>query len=241
MLVHDVLEWIQTPVFHPPFFVEHLLPRGGCLLLYGQTGVMKSWLVQHMAFCIATGNPWLGLETNQARVLLCNFEISSPSYHHRLQLMSRNFGLEPQMLWEASPSVMFLEEPHVFNNFRETVESISPDVIILDCMSGCFGGDENSPRDISEFMRNMSSLIGTTRGMILVHHSNKDYNNPSVTDRARGHTKLVGWVDSILHMVNQPNFKQLQFGKTRHAPFLMRSKNLHFESYLWHEGGGQVN
>lgn len=238
MLVHDVQQWIQMQVFRPPFFIEHLLPRGGNLLIYGQTGVMKSWLVQHMAFCIATGTEWLGFQTTQARILLANFEISSPSYHYRLQLMSQNFALEPMMFYVTSPSIMFLEEPAVFDRFKEAVESVAPQVIVLDCLSACFGGDENSSQEMSRLMRNLSELRGEERSMVIVHHSNKNYQNPSPIDRSRGHSKLPGWVDSILYFVDQPTCKQLQFSKVRHAPFLIHSKNIHFEGYLWSEGRG---
>lgn len=233
MSIHDVQEYVQTPVFHPPFIIEHVLPRGGKLLLYGKAGVMKSWLAQYKGFCIATGTEWLGLETTQARVLLVNFEISNWSYHHRLCLMANQFSLEPQVLYEYSPSILYLDDPSVFRRFKARVDEVEPEVIILDCMSGCFGGDENNSREMSGFIGNLEELKGDGRSLVLIHHSNKNILAVDQMDKARGHSKLVGWVDSILHLVNQPSGKQLQFGKTRHAPFQMHSKNLVFEDYVW--------
>jgi len=203
------------------------------MLLYGKAGVMKSWLSQHQGFCIATGTEWLGLHTTQARVLLVNFEISEWSYHHRLSLMNQHFALEPQLLFQGSPSTLFLEDRQVFTRFKEDVDSINPEVIVMDCISGCFGGDENSSKDIALFLLHMRELMGDGRSLILVHHSNKNLLAVDPMDKARGHTKLTGWVDTIVHLVNQPTGKQVQFGKTRHAPFQIHPMNVEFVDYLW--------
>ena len=235
MIIHDVGEYVQQTVVHPPYFVEHLLPRGGSLLLYGRAGEMKSWLAQHIAFCIATGTEWLDFSTTQARVLLVNFEISSASYHQRLKHMAESFSLEDGMLYAASPSMMYLDEPYVFTRFKDEVEDLDPDVVILDCLSGCYGGDENSSSEMSQFLKNVNDLKGERRGIILIHHSNKNLLSLSPMDRARGHTKLTGWVDSILYVVSQGRSagKQLQFGKVRLAPFQIFSKNIMFEDYVF--------
>jgi len=231
--IHDVSEYVAWNVRSPDFFIKDLLPRGGSLLLYGQPGVMKSWLSQHMGYCIATGTEWLGFPTFQGRTLVVNFEISAPSYHGRLRLMSRRFELEPQTLYEYSPSLLYLENDRVFHGFQEKIDEISPDVIILDCLSGCFGGDENSSREMSELILHLTELKRETRAIIVVHHSNKNILATNPMDRSRGHTKLTGWVDSILYMVNQPAGKQVQFGKTRHSTRVLHSLNIRFDNYSW--------
>lgn len=108
--------------------------------MYGKVGVRKSWLVQHMAFSISLGLPWLGFHTIQARTLLVNFEISPIMYHSRLRAMAQVFTLEEQMLFEYSPNIMYLEDQTVFNRFADEIRPVAPQVIVLDCLSGCFGG-----------------------------------------------------------------------------------------------------
>jgi RecA-family ATPase len=233
LVYHDVAEYVQQEVYDPPFFIGDLLARGGSLELCGQTGVMKSWMVQQMGFCIATGTEWLSFHVSQAKCLLANFEISPPRFHHRLVLMARNFSVEMGMLIEMSPSYYYLDEGDHFANFKETVEALNPEVIIMDCLSGCFGGDENSPRDMGNFIRMMSELKGENRGIILVHHTNKNPLILSPVEKSRGHSKLTGWVDTVLFLTNQPTGKQLQFGKTRHSTSELHSMNLTFENYLW--------
>lgn len=233
MIIHDVADYIRQPVPRLPYYIQHLLPVGSRLLLCGKAGARKSWLASHMGFCIATGQEWLGFRTHQARVLIVNFEISNISYHDRLVKVGSHFELENLMLFQSSPSVLFLNEEDVFDSFLQDVNNIDPQVIILDCLSACFSADENNPKDMSGFIRNMEALKGENRSLVIVHHSNKNpmYSDPM--DKVRGHTKLTGWVDTVLYMVRQPTATQLQFGKTRHATSELHSQNILFEDYLW--------
>ena len=148
--------------------------------------------------------------------------------------MSRHFAVPPQMYYEASPSITYLDDRATFERFAEDVRPIAPNVIILDCLSGCYGGDENSSEDMSKFIRNISELKEEHQAaVVVIHHSNKNILAVSSMDRARGHTKLTGWVDTILYMVKQPSSTQIQFGKTRHSRHELRNINIVFENYLW--------
>jgi len=230
---HDVAEYIQQEVYDPPFLIQDLLARGGSLELCGQPGVMKSWTAEQIGYCIATGTDWLSFRTSQARCLLTNFEISKPRYHHRLVQMARNFAVEEGMLIECTLPYFYLDEGNRFAVFKELVDFVEPGVIILDCFSGCFGGNENDPSEMSHFIEILSELKGEDRGVVLVHHTNKNPLIISPIDKSRGHTKLTGWVDTVLYMVNQPGGKQIQFGKTRHSSHELHSINITFDNYLW--------
>jgi len=212
------------------------------MLLYGAAGAMKSWLSMHMGFCVATNNPWLGFPTTQARVLVINFEISSPSYHFRLQRMAQNFALENQALWELSSSYFFLDEGNNAEILADAIRPIAPNLIIFDCLSGCFGGDENSSRDMANFIRVISRIKDEhNASTIIVHHENKNLMVGSPVDRARGHSKLVGWADTILRLVVQPSTRQVQFGKVRHATRPLHPVNIEFQDYNWVVHGANPN
>ncbi len=240
MIIHDVSEYVEWQIPRPEFYIQDLLPKQGVMLVYGAPGVKKSWLVEHMGYCISTGDEWIGFRTEQARTLLVNFEISSNAYHWRLRNMSSIFNVQPQMLYETSPSLLYLEDRVVFERFAEDIRPIQPKVIILDCLSACFGGDENSSREMSGFIRNMTELKDEHQAsIILVHHSNKNILAISSMDRARGHTKLTGWVDTVVYMVTQPSGVQLQFGKTRQSLRQLHSMNINFQDYNWTLRGAQ--
>ncbi len=235
MIIHEVSNYIQQDnIPRPQFYVQNILPKKGSMLLYGAPGVKKSFLVQYMAFCIATGTPFLDMPTEQGRVILVNFEISPYGYFWRLRDMGSHFALQENMLFEASPSITYLEERENFDRFAADIRPIHPQVMILDCLQACYGGEENNTREMSVFIMNMAELMTEhDASLVLVHHSNKNLLAANSMDRSRGTTKLPGWVDSVVYMVNQPGGIQLQFAKTRQATRELPNINIAFNNFVW--------
>lgn len=234
MIIHDVAEYATWHINPPEFYVNELLIKQGTMMIYGAPGVRKSWLAEHLAFCLATGDSWLGFQTLQARVLIVNFEISEVSYHWRIRDMSQNFGLEENQLFVASPGIQYLEHERTLGRFLNSIRDIEPEVIVMDCVSGFFGGDENSSEAMSNLIRNLTAIKDQNQSaMVIIHHANKNIFTTSAMDKSRGHTKLTGWVDTILYMVKQPNSTQVQFGKTRHSRRELHSIQVVFEDYNW--------
>ncbi len=233
MIIHDVFEYIQQDIARPEFYIQDLLTKEGSMIIYGDAGSKKSWLVMYLAYCLATGTDWLGFEIMQTRTLIVNLEISSPVYYWRLRSMSNLFAGEQNMLFECSPGMQFLEEDAAFSGLYEAVSRIQPGVVIIDCFQSAFGGDENVTERVSPFLRNMSRLQNELHSaIILVHHANK---NPLATSmgRMRGSTKLPGWTDTVVYLADQPSGSQLQFSKTRNSMHELRNLNIIFRDYNW--------
>jgi len=233
--IHDVADYITWNLPRPTFYIEDILPKGGVMLIYGDPKVKKSWLVEHLAFCVSVGENWLGFRTEQARILINQFEISPYSYHWRLKDMARHFELQNQMVYENTNPIMYLENEEVFNRFSAEIRgaNIIPNIIIMDCMSACFGGDENNGEQVAAFIERMSRLKEEyDASMILVHHANKNQLNPSTVSRARGHSRLTGWVDTLVYMAEQPAGVQLQF-KARQSIHELHNVNIRFQNHNW--------
>ncbi len=186
-----------------------------------------------MAFCVATGSECLGFRTEQARTLTANFEISPLAYAWRLKHMARNFELQNQMLYETSPMLMFIDEEENFNRFVAAIRPYLIKVIILDCMAACFGGDENDSRAMARFIEKLNLLKAENEAsIILVHHTNKNLLSTSSVDKARGHSRLAGYVDTLVYMAEQPSGVQLQI-KARQSTHEIPNINVVFEEYRW--------
>jgi len=240
---HDVSELIGWNLPYPQFYIQDILPKEGVMLVYGDPKIKKSWLVQHIAYSLATGDEWLGFGTEQARVLLANFEISYIAYAWRLKDMARNFNLQPQMLYETTHMLWYLEEEEKFNRFRAEIRETLPNVIIIDCLAASYGGDENSGQQMADWIRRVSELRAENNSSpIVVHHTNKNMLTASSVDRARGHSRLAGWVDTLLFMAPQPSGIQLQF-KARQATRELPNLNVRFSNYNWElrRAGGGAN
>jgi RecA-family ATPase len=232
--IHDVATYVRQNIQRPEYYIDQLLPKEGIMLLYGAPKVKKSWLSQYMAFCIATGQPFLDFPTTQARVMLVQFEIAWRAYWGRLKDMVERFTLQEQMLFESSPGLSYLERPEVFNPFAAAVRTIAPSIIILDCLAACFGGDENDSGAMARFIESIDRLRRENNAsIVLVHHSRKA---PSLTgqftDMARGQSRLTGWVDTIVYMAQQPLGMQLQI-LARQATGDIAPVNVVFQNYIW--------
>ena len=203
------------------------------MLLYGNPKVKKSWLSQYMAFCVSVGIECLGFRTEQARVLIAQFEISPIAYAGRLRDMAANFQLQNQMLYEVSPMLLYIDEEENFNRFAAAIRPYHPKVIIFDCLAACFGGDENNSKDIARLIEKITTLkMEHEAAVIIVHHTNKNLLAASSVDKARGHSRLAGWVDTLVYMAEQPTGVQLQI-KARQATRDIHNINVIFENYIW--------
>jgi len=233
--IHDVAEYITWNIPRPTFFIQDILPKEqGTLLLYGDPKVKKSWLVEQMGMCISQGIDWLGFGTEQARVLIAQFEIGTYTYHWRLKDMAlRHFSLQEHTLFELTQPRMYLENNETFAYFTAGLRDLAFDVIIMDCLSACFGGDENDSEQVAGFIEKMVSIqTEHNASLVLVHHANKNQLGGNSVNRARGHSRLTGWVDTLIHMVEQPTGVQLQFS-SRQATRELHSLNIDFNDYLW--------
>jgi len=203
------------------------------MLLYGNPKVKKSWLSQYMAFCMSVGIECLGFRTEQTRVLIAQFEISPIAYAWRLRDMAVNFQLQTQMLYETSPMLMYIDEEENFNVFAAAIRPYHPKVIIFDCLAACFGGDENNSRDIARFIEKVTMLkMEHEAAAIIVQHTNKNLLATSSVDKARGHSRLAGWVDTLVYLCEQPTGLQLQI-KARQSTREVPNINIVFENYTW--------
>jgi len=241
--VHDVSEYITRDLPRPIFYIEELLPKDGSLLLYGNPKVRKSWLAEYMGFCIANGIEFLGFPTTQSRVLLAQFEIGVYSYWWRLKLMGQRFQTQEQRLFETSPGRLYLNEQLNYNVFLSAIRHTNPQVIIIDCMSAAFSGDENSGEAMAQtimILTNLKNEFGRDTSIVLVHHTNKNLLSNSSVDRARGHSSLTGWADTLMYMAEQPTGVQLQI-KSRQATREIDNVNITFDRdrHIWSLQGRQ--
>jgi len=236
MEVHDVSDFIERTIPPPEFYVQDLLPKQGVMLLFGSPKVGKSWLSKQLAFSIATGDEFLGFSTLQSKVLIIQFEISVIAYQWRLKKLLGLYTLNQGCMYALSPGQMYIEEQENFNNLAHAVRTISPNVLILDCLQACFGGDENDSKDMGKFIGRVEELkrqnVENNLAVVVVHHSRKSPSMSSFADTARGQSKLTGWVDTIVHMAKQPNGVQLQI-MSRQSTRELNNINIRFNNGIF--------
>lgn len=86
-------DFLGTELPLPKPLIKGIFDVGGKMVLGAGSKSYKTWLVLDMATAIAAGKPWLGLETEQSKVLFLNFEIPAPFFQRRLNSVLEKKGL----------------------------------------------------------------------------------------------------------------------------------------------------
>jgi hypothetical protein len=85
---------MQSNPVEPPILIEGILHKSLKMQLAGTSKAMKSWLVLHIAVCVATGTTWLGRKVNQARVFFLNLEVPKWHFDERLRVIVNALGVK---------------------------------------------------------------------------------------------------------------------------------------------------
>jgi len=190
------------------WLVESIVPKKGFVALYAPPASWKSFISLDLAEAIATGRDWMGYKIPKkgavlyicgeghggmgARVKACKIQNKSPDgvnlYIIRAQLNLR-----------SSPE----DFAELLNAINELIAEIDEplELIILDTLMRMSGGgfNENSSEDMGGFITQAGKLQEIFEcALMVIHHSGKD-----VTKGLRGHSSLLGAVDTELEIARQ--------------------------------------
>lgn len=188
---------LSTP--EPAWTVAGVL--GGLGLLWGEAGVGKSFVACSFAASVATGRPWLGHRVAEGPVVYVAGEGGALGVSRRLDAAVTALRCcdpedGPVPLWIVTPGVDLVAGPM---ELIRVMDGIEPQLVIVDTLARCYGGDENSTEDMSKFVRALDIIRDVFGSSVLVvHHANK-------TDRTgggkvRGSSVLYGAVDVSLQL-----------------------------------------
>jgi len=190
------------------WLVESILPKKAFVALYAPPASYKSFIALDLAEAIATGRDWMGYRIPKkgavlyicgeghggmgARVKACKIQNKSPDganlYIIRAQLNLRSSQEDFDKLTQAiSELIAQIDEPL--------------EIIILDTLMRMSGGgfNENSSEDMGAFITQTGKLQEIFHcALLVIHHSGKD-----VTKGLRGHSSLLGAVDTELEIQRQ--------------------------------------
>ena len=172
----DALDLLANPPPRPAVIIEGVLNYGEKMLLGGASKVGKTWLALDAAVSVACGVPWLGYQTQKARVLFVNLELADWAIASRVRLICEQKGvtLEPDALvllnlrgWDVD---MTLLAPKLAE-----LAGVRFGLIIPDPVYKTLGDrDENSAGDIAALLRLLEEMIRETGAAVLfTHHFNK--------------------------------------------------------------------
>lgn len=187
----------------PQWLVRDYLEVGNFVVVIGDPGVFKTFMIIDQGLCVATMTPWHGHDIPNPGPV---FYIAGEGFNglrKRVQAWCVAHGKDPLTIpfYVSSAPAQFLNEESAAQVARE-VENMAkqygaPKMIVIDTLSRNFGdGDENTQRDMGIFVARMDLLKAKWGcSILIVHHTGLSDKN-----RARGSSVLRGAADFEYNM-----------------------------------------
>ena len=185
---------------------DRFLYRGGVCLLVGPTGVGKSSLLMQLGIYFSIGKPLFGITPGSAyrekgmRILLIQAENDRGDLAEMRDGVLAGCDLSAEEADKARVRIgVCTVNDKTADRFAKTLDGLlgehAPyDLVIIDPAFAYLGGDSNSQKEVSHFMRNLLHPILQHHnvGLILAHHTNKPLRGKEKDSWAAGDYAYLG-------------------------------------------------
>jgi hypothetical protein len=188
--------------------IKGLLGENTMVVLYGPSGVRKTFAALDLAFHIAAGHVWNDLATRQGAVLYIAAE-GGFGIRRRIAALKKKHGLDVPFYLVVFPLNLFDDAKHL-KALYAAIDKVGQEaavpvkLVVLDTLARVMaGGDENSAQDMSIFVQACDAIRHRTKATtMIVHHSGKD-----VAKGARGSSALRAATDTELEVSGEQGSK----------------------------------
>jgi RecA-family ATPase len=173
----------------PEWLVSGLLPAGGLSVVYGPSGVGKSFVALSIAACVARGRAWLDRHTCTGRVVYIAAE-GAYGLPARLSALKEAYSLQTINRLIIVPDTVHLHNEHSLAAYLHALRHYEPKPIaltVIDTLSRCSSGSDESNNAHRELtVDGLNEIRRATKGGVLaVHHTGWK------TDHMRGGSALL--------------------------------------------------
>ena len=194
---------IRDPLPPVEWVVQPVVAKGERVLLYGEFGALKSWLLLHMGLHIAAGKPWLEeFPVPKPRsVLYVDEEMTEHTVRLRLKQLVAGAGLPTDNVdfrVASREGVLMTEMGGRILLDRVWKADYRPEVVVVDSMRATLVGSENEQEDVIAFWRAVEPILKAGITLVVTHHMRKprEEGPDSNRYRASGSTAIISGSDS---------------------------------------------
>lgn len=179
----------------PQYLIDGMVPEQAAAVLYGPSGLGKTFVTLDWAACIASGVPWLGHGVMKGPVIYVAAE-GIGGLNKRLSAWKQARGVDVLTDLFVLPDAVNLMDKAMVAEVIKLAAAVEPSLIVFDTHARCMvGGDESSAKDTGLVIAQLARVqVETGAGTLSVHHTDKK----GTTERGSG--ALRGAVDTMIEM-----------------------------------------
>ena len=181
--------------------IDRLLPKDGLCIIYGSPSAGKTFAALAMTAHIASGREFAGCEVERGGIVYLSGE-SSKGFRRRLKAIKDEFGFD-----NRTPFLFRTVPPNLGKADGDAADLIAAiydktnaagwraDIVVIDTVARAAAGiDENSSRDMGQFIANCDKISSELGALVIgIHHSGKVENAGM-----RGSSALLGAADCVI-------------------------------------------
>ena len=159
---------------------HHILVPGNLAVLSGEAGIGKTFLTSFLADCVATGQPFAGLPTRQAKVLYISEELSDAEFRFRAINMSLH-STNGDFL-SVFQTGMKIDQLEGLRALYRLCRGSQAKLVIIDSFRRIHSGPEGSNEYLSRLLLAVQKNVCRDLGIVVlfIHHAGKrDLENPN--------------------------------------------------------------
>ncbi len=180
------------------YLIHKLFPKARLIVVWGPPKCGKSYFVFDAMMAVALGRDYHGLRVEQGPVVYVACE-GEEGFKDRIEAYRQAHldGHDGEVPFYLVPSRLDLvnDNQTLINGIKAKLGDQSPVAVVLDTLNRSMFGSENSPEDMTAYVR-ATDAVREAFGCacIVIHHCGHDGSH------ARGHTALLGALDAEIEV-----------------------------------------
>jgi hypothetical protein len=204
------------PILDQPYLIDDMIGLGAMVVTYGDSNAGKTWIKLDQCFHIAAGRDWNGKKVKQGLVVYVAAE-GGTGFLNRIEAFKRHYDT-PNLPFSLVPCPINLfsdnaDTARLVKLIRAEEEHFGQKcvLVVIDTLARAMaGGDENTAKDMGQFVDNVDRVRAATGATAdVIHHTGKDSSKG-----ARGSSALRAATDTEFEV--RPGV--LSIGKQRDLP-----------------------
>ena len=210
-----------------------VLYKQGKMMIFGPAGVGKSLLAQRLAFAVATGTDWMGLDIARPMKVGYSLGESHPTLMFERSAIIESVDTYDKKLLDTNliqsfETQLMLDTPGGLDEVLHDIEAQGFEFLILDPLEHFKIGSDIDDKAITEVVRAFDKIVETGCTLCVVHHYGKgSFNSKGVEyDRglhgARGKVALTANPWDTIFQVRQieKEMREFRHAKNRAGPMI---------------------